>query len=111
MVHREECSSPTDVSGPEAPDRSRLWEMNIPPGAPREADVDTQILGTEFNLTGGQIRNAALHASFLAAGESKPIGLAHIASAVWTEFSKKGGEQSSTNMGRFAHLLNGENST
>ena len=97
-----------DFPRPEAQARSRLWEMHIPPGAPREADVDTQLLGREFNLSGGQIRNAALHASFLAAGESRPIGMAHIASAVWTEFSKKGGEQSSANMGRFAHLLNVE---
>jgi hypothetical protein len=97
-----------DFPRPEAPARSRLWEMHIPPAAPREVDVDIQLLGSEFNLSGGQIRNAALHASFLAAGESRPIGLAHIASAVWTEFSKKGGEQSSDNMGRFAHYLNEE---
>ena len=98
-----------DFPRPEAPARSRLWQMHIPPRAPREADVDTHLLGSELNLSGGQIRNAALHASFLAAGESRPIGMAHIASAVWTEFTKKGGEQSSANMGKIAHLLNAEN--
>lgn len=100
-----------DFPRPEAQDRSRLWEMHLPPGAPRESDVNTQLLGSEFNLSGGQIRNAALHASFLAAGDSRPIGLSHIASAVWTEFSKMGGEQSSSKMGSFAHLLNRENSS
>ncbi len=91
---------------PEAEARTRLWDLHIPPAAPRDANVDSQLLGHEFNLSGGQIRNAALHASFLAAGASRPIGLEHIASAVWTEFSKKGGEQSSASMGRFANLLN-----
>ncbi|TKB25865.1 ATP-binding protein [Desulfopila sp. IMCC35006] len=94
-----------DFPRPEAAARTRLWNLHIPPNAPRDADVNTQLLGSEFNLSGGQIRNAALHASFLAAGESRPIGMAHIASAVWTEFSKKGGEQSSVNMGKFAHYL------
>ncbi len=97
-----------DFPRPEATARSRLWDMHLPPRAPREGDVDTQLLGSEFKLNGGQIRNAALHASFLAAGESQPIGLTHIASAVWTEFLKKGGEQSSAIMGKFAHLLNVE---
>lgn len=97
-----------DFPRPEANARQRLWELHIPPRAPRESDVDTGLLGREFNLSGGQIRNAALHASYLAAGESMPISLAHIASAVSTEFSKRGGEQSSASMGRFARLLDGE---
>jgi hypothetical protein len=41
-------------------------------------------------LTGGQIRNAALHAAFLAAGESSSITLKHITSAVQAELVKTG---------------------
>ena len=82
--------------------------MHLPPGAPRADDVDAEALGREFNLSGGQIRNAALHAAFLAAGDASAIGLPHIASAVWTEFSKRGGELSSANMGSFAEYLNME---
>jgi hypothetical protein len=63
------------------------------------------LLGRELNLSGGQIRNAALHAAFLAAGESASIGLAHIASAVLTEFAKKGGELSSASLGKLAACL------
>ncbi|HRF06673.1 MAG: Mycobacterial proteasome ATPase [Candidatus Accumulibacter phosphatis] len=91
----------------EAEARAQMWELHIPPRAPRQAEVDTRLLGAEFNLSGGQIRNAALHAAFLAAGEGRAIGLAHIASAVHTEFSKKGGEQSASGLGRFAQYLNG----
>jgi hypothetical protein len=98
-----------DFPRPDAEARTELWRMHIPSGAPRDSDIDLELLGEEFNLSGGQIRNAALHASFLAAGDSLPIGLPHVASAVWTEFAKKGGELSSANMGKFARYLAMEN--
>jgi hypothetical protein len=97
-----------DFPRPDTEARTRLWQMHLPPGAPRADDVDAAALGREFNLSGGQIRNAALHAAFLAAGDASAIGLRHIASAVWTEFSKRGGELSSANMGSFAEYLNKE---
>ncbi len=94
-----------DFPRPDAIARSQLWRMHIPMGAPRDIDLDVDLLGGQFNLSGGQIRNAALQACFLAAGKSQPVGLSHIASAVWTEFGKKGGELSSSSMGEFAHYL------
>lgn len=50
--------------GPEA--RSRIWCSRIPATAPLAADVDFAALGEEFELTGGQIANAALVAAFSA---------------------------------------------
>ncbi len=97
-----------DFPRPEADARTRLWALHIPPQAPRDEDIDPALLGSEFNLSGGQIRNAALHAAFLAAGDASAIGNRHIASAVWSEFSKKGGEQSSAGMGQFACYLKQE---
>ncbi|MCP4494547.1 MAG: ATP-binding protein [Gammaproteobacteria bacterium] len=94
-----------DFPRPDATARENLWRRHIPHAAPLEADVNCALLGSEFNLTGGQIRNAALHAAFLAAGASSAIGLTHIASAVWTEFAKKSGERSSASLGKLAvHL-------
>lgn len=97
-----------DFPSPDEAARAQLWKMNLPPRAPRTEEVDTRLLGKEFKLSGGQIKNAALHASFLAAGEAAPISLAHITSAVWTEFAKKGGEMSSVNLGNFARYLPSE---
>ncbi len=77
-----------DFPFPDENARSKLWRLHIPIGAPIDADVDANKLGRETELTGGQIRNAALHAAFLAAGESSTISLKHIASAVQTELSK-----------------------
>ena len=67
-----------------------------------------QRLGTELALTGGQIRNVALHAAFLAAGEDTAIGLRHVASAVWTELAKEGRELMPSMLGFLAdHLKEG----
>jgi SpoVK/Ycf46/Vps4 family AAA+-type ATPase len=73
---------------PEAAERSRLWRLYLPDRAPIDRDVDTDSLARESELTGGQIRNAALHAAFLAAGESSPISSKHITSAVEAELAK-----------------------
>lgn len=76
---------------PDAAERSRLWRLYLPGRAPFDGDVDTDSLARDSELTGGQIRNAALHAAFLAAGESSPITSRHIASAVEQELAKTGG--------------------
>lgn len=90
---------------PDAAGRARLWELHLPGKAPREEDITPEMLGEEMDLTGGQIRNAALHSAFLAAGDQSSITLAHIASAVWTELAKEGGEMLSTSLGKLARYL------
>jgi len=100
-----------NFSRPDAAARTEIWRRHIPAKAPLDAEIDFALLGREFNLTGGQIRNAALHAAFLAAGSSLPIGLAQVASAVWTELSKKDGELSVTGLGSFARYLTPEVNT
>ncbi len=97
-----------NFSRPDASARTEIWRRHIPAKAPREEEIDFSILGKEFNLTGGQIRNSALHAAFLAAGSSSSISPAHIASAVWTELSKKGGELSLSCLGSFSQYLSAE---
>ena len=79
-----------DFPIPGEAERSRLWRLYLPVGAPIDKDVDTDNLARELELTGGQIRNAALHAAFLAAGESSSITSKHIASAVQAELVKTG---------------------
>lgn len=75
---------------PDAAARSRLWRLNLPDRAPIDRDVDTDSLARESELTGGQIRNAALHAAFLAAGDSSPIATRHITRAIEAELAKTG---------------------
>ncbi len=90
---------------PDAVARGELWRLHIPGGAPCDEKIDPVFLGRELSLTGGQIRNAALHAAFLAAGESSAINLTHVASAVWTELAKEGGEMMTASLGMLAQYL------
>ena len=84
---------------PDAEARTRLWERLLPPRAPRAQDVEPAFLGEAVNLTGGGIRNAALHAAYLAAGKGMPITLDLVALAVWRELGKDGRELSLTDLG------------
>jgi hypothetical protein len=90
---------------PDVEARSELWRLHIPTGAPCNGDIDPLLLGKELSLTGGQIRNAALHAAFLAAGESSSINLTHVTRAVWTELAKEGGEMMTASLGKLAQYL------
>jgi hypothetical protein len=91
-----------DFPRPDAESRARLWSRLLPPRAPRAAEVDPEFLGRAANLTGGGIRNAALHAAYLAAGQGSPITLAHVALAVWRELGKDGRELSRGDLGPLA---------
>lgn len=90
---------------PDADARARLWARLLPPRAPRDAQVDPQFLGTAVSLSGGGIRNAALHAAYLAAAAQRPITLEHVATAVWRELTKAGWEATITDLGPLAEYL------
>ena len=90
---------------PDTAGRAALWQRLLPSQAPRDADVDCTMLASCVALTGGQIRNAALHAAYLAAGAGTPITLAHVALSVWRELSKDGREIAPGEMGPLAAHL------
>lgn len=95
---------------PGAASRAELWRRLLPPRAPLATDVDPLFLGHAVALTGGGIRNAALHAAYLAAGLGQPIGLGHIAHAVYRELAKEGREIAAQDLGPLAaHLPRGLN--
>jgi hypothetical protein len=90
---------------PNAVAREQLWRLHIPCKAPCDDSLDLASLGKEIQLTGGQIRNAALHAAFLAAGESTSIKPVHLTRAIWTELAKSGAEMIPARLGIFAQYL------
>ncbi len=94
-----------DFPRPDAAARTRLWQRLLPPRAPREPDLDPAFLGASVNLTGGSIRNAALQAAYLAAGDGRPLGLGHVALAVWRELGKDGRELTPADLGALAAYL------
>lgn len=94
-----------DFPRPAAAARAQLWRRLLPPSAPLDPNVDAGFLGDAVSLTGGGIRNAALRAAYLAAGAAQPIGLGHIAIAVWRELGKEGREVNLSELGPLAEYL------
>jgi len=71
---------------PDAAARRLIWAKAFPPSAPVEA-LDLDLLAS-LDLTGGSIRNVALNAAFLAAGEGAPVRMEHLRHAARREYQK-----------------------
>ena len=71
---------------PDADMRSEIWEKVFPPGTPKEGLDYAQL--SRLNVSGGNIRNIALNAAFLAAGENRAVGMSHILKSVRNEYGK-----------------------
>jgi AAA+ superfamily predicted ATPase len=74
---------------PEEPQRLDIWRRHLPGGALGD-DVDLAFLAKQFDFSGGQIRNAAVHAGFAAASEHESISMRHLAQGVAQELRKGG---------------------
>jgi SpoVK/Ycf46/Vps4 family AAA+-type ATPase len=90
---------------PDAAARAELWDRLLPPRAPREPDLDVDMIASAVALTGGAIHNAALYAAMLASEEARAIGLEHVAVAVWRETAKDGPRVVPTSLGALAAFL------
>lgn len=99
-----------DFPRPDELAREKLWKLHIPAKAPLDSNVDISQVAKAVQLTGGQIRNAALHAAFLAADEESRIQMKHFAQAVWTELLKEGGERQIASLGELMPFLPKEES-
>jgi len=75
---------------PEEGDRYRIWQSIFPGVAPLAKDIDLMFLARQFKITGGNIRNVALGAAFLAAENSGYITMEHLIRATKREYQKMG---------------------
>lgn len=75
---------------PDASDRERIFRAHLPPSVPTDEDLDLAFLAARLDVAGGHIKNIVLTAAFLAAGEEKPIGMAHLVRAAAQELRKMG---------------------
>jgi hypothetical protein len=71
---------------PDAARRAEIWRRIFPREAPTE-DLIVERLA-RLNVSGGNIRNIALHAAFLAAEFEEPIGMKHLLRAARREYAK-----------------------
>lgn len=71
---------------PDAGDREAIWRRAFPPQTPLDG-VDYAKLA-RLNLPGGNIRNIALNAAFLAAESDAPVAMSHLLQAARSESAK-----------------------
>ncbi len=79
-----------DFPFPDAEYRKRLWEAHFPPRTPMSPDVNFTVIAERYRLAGGNIRNVALAAAYLAAANGQVVTQEHIRSAIRRENQKMG---------------------
>jgi len=92
---------------PEQEDRHRIWQRIFPQEAPLAADVDLAFLARQFKVTGGNIKNIALTAAFLAAADSAIITMGHLIKAAKREYQKIGKLCTETDFAQYFDLVRG----
>jgi SpoVK/Ycf46/Vps4 family AAA+-type ATPase len=75
---------------PDEASRLRIWIQIWPSKTPLALDLDLEYLARQFPLSGGNIRNIALAAAFLAADEDTEVRMHHVFQAVRREYQKMG---------------------
>jgi len=74
---------------PDAGERWTIWQLHLP-AEHRVAESLLQEVAARCPLSGGQIRNAVLHASLLALDDGQAVTSAHLHTAVAREYRKLG---------------------
>ena len=90
---------------PEEADRLRIWNGMFPPEVPIGKDVDLPFMAKQFKITGGNIKNIAVSAAFLAANDSQVIKMENLIHATKREYQKIGKLCTQTDFGLYFDLV------
>jgi ATP-dependent 26S proteasome regulatory subunit len=75
---------------PEEADRYRIWQGIFPREAPLKNSIDLTFMAKQFKITGGNIKNIALSAAFLAAENGGNISMENLIRGTKREYQKMG---------------------
>jgi SpoVK/Ycf46/Vps4 family AAA+-type ATPase len=92
---------------PEEEDRYRIWEKAFPDAAPLSKDIDLAFMARQFKITGGNIKNIALSAAFLAAENGSSITMQHLIHATKREYQKMGKLCNEADFSEYYQLVKG----
>lgn len=84
--------------------REEIWRGCFPPQVPLE-EVDFPYLARQFELSGGSIKNVALNAVFLAAGQGSPVTMRHLLESLRDENLKMGKPMLAQDFAEYAPLM------
>lgn len=88
----------------DVPRRREIWEKVFPADMPKE-ELDYEYLAQEFQFSGSQIKNVAVAAAFLAAGEGVPVHMRHVLTGVKREMAKTGKTLLAGDFGGYYYLM------
>lgn len=94
-----------DFPKPQEAERERLWRRMFPPQSPLDDGIDFGFLARQFDLAGGDIRNVALEAAFLAADDGGIIGMRPIVHALARQLAKQGKTPTGSDFHQYQCLL------
>ena len=89
---------------PDLEARRLLWRSVFPAQTPLEPDIDWEFLAAQFELSGSSIKNTAVNAAFLAAGDGRAVGMGHLLTALRRELAKSGKVLSREDFGQYYML-------
>jgi len=89
---------------PDAVQRRRIWAKMWPPRVPLDAALDLDFMARKFQLAGGNIRNIAVAAAYLAAGNGQVVKMEHLVRATQREYQKMGKLMLGDEFGQYAAL-------
>ena len=92
---------------PEEAERLRIWRGVFPSATPQSRDVDLDFMARQFKLSGGNIKNVALAAAFLAASDGVDVSMVHIVRATRRELQKMGRSHVNAEFGAYSTMLDG----
>ena len=90
---------------PEEADRLRIWKGIFPVDTPLAPAVDLPFIARQFKMAGGNIRNVALAAAFLAAEDGTALTMEHIIRAIRREYQKIGKLITESEFGMYFNLV------
>ncbi|NLT95945.1 MAG: AAA family ATPase [Clostridia bacterium] len=91
---------------PDVEHRKKIWQSIFPKKMPLASDdIDYEYLAKQFEITGGNIKNIALVAAFMAAERRETVAMKHILGAVKNELEKQGKVLLKQDFGEYAFYL------
>ena len=84
--------------------REKIWRNMFPPKVPLSPDIDFKYLAKNFEISGGNIKNAAVNAAFMAANGSGQIKMEEIIKALVDELKKQGKNPIKEDLGEYSYL-------
>jgi len=94
-----------DLPMPDVEHRRKLWDHCLRPGVPRASKLDLDFCARSFELSGGNIKNIAFAASYLAAAGGGRVGMPELMRATAREYRKLGRLCTPSEFGQYYDLV------